>query len=137
MKKICKHCGQIFDARNPNSKYCDICRPIVFKELGKAARRRYYLSHRDRIIRHNAEHQRKKRSEQLLVCEACGAEFHGHGNRKYCDSCQKNANAVCCEQYRERRKTQAAVGKAVQVNQAAVKNLRERYLAWRLKNRET
>ena len=140
MEKICRRCGQIFDG-HPNSEYCDICRPIATKARLKASNCRYYLKHRERINRKNRERQHEKiiehRNASPKICTRCGAEFTGHGNRKYCDSCQKifssNGRTKRC---RERRKTQLAV-KKVTVDRNAVQILRERYLAWRLKNRET
>lgn len=131
MIKACARCGQTFDG-HPNCKYCDACRPIAVAELHRAARHRYYSKHRERIIRHNVEYARKKNGERPpKICAACGAEFEGHGNRKYCDACKKKSNAVRRKICRNRREVQ------LKVNEAAVQNLRERYLAWRSKKHET
>lgn len=92
MIKPCARCGHDFDGYK-TSKYCDKCKPEVYRELKKKAKERY-LAKDPALIRH----------ETTCTCVRCGENFIGHWTSKYCPDCKvivlREQRTVTARRYR-------------------------------------
>ena len=96
----CVICGQPFEVRGGNHRYCDTCATEHFQVVDRAQSRAWAAENIDPEERKKA----RRRPEQLKVCAICGREFMGAQHQRYCSiSCQEMGMARATRESEARR----------------------------------
>lgn len=89
--KQCARCGAEFGVtcRQLRKKYCDECKPDVYKEIKKA----YVESNRE-LIKQKAKKYRKPKPKRIIRCVRCGKDFKlWRGMSSVCIDCLMNGDS--------------------------------------------
>lgn len=108
---VCQRCGNEFDGKAPQAKYCVECRPIV---------------NLDRTRERNAKRAKERReSAPTWKCKRCGREFKSYyKEHRHCPECVDEAEA---EAHRQRTKRNRRDDEGGHINHRARKALRKMY----------